>query len=85
MNCWLVPREIEPFTGVTTIETKAAAPTIRLVDEETEPKVAEILAVPKSALVARPFVPELLLTIATVAEDELQVTNDVTSWVLPSA
>jgi len=46
--------------------------------------VAVIFAVPTPALVANPFVPELLLMMATCADDELQVTSDVTSCVLLS-
>jgi len=61
-----------------------ACPTAREVEAVTEPDVAVIFAVPTPALVAKPFVPELLLMMATCADDELQVTSDVTSCALLS-
>jgi hypothetical protein len=44
-----------------------------------------MLAVPTPALVASPFIPTVLLTIATCADEELHVTTEVRSCVLPSA
>ena len=70
--------------GVTVMEIKAGCPTVRFVEEEIEPEVAVMLAVPTPALVANPFVPELLLTIATRAADELHVTAEVRSCIVPS-
>ena len=50
----------------------------------SEPEPAVIVVVPTPALAASPCIPELLLMIATVAELELQVTDEVMSWVLLS-
>ena len=79
MNCWVLPRGIVIFEGETVMETKAGCPTVRFVEEEIEPEAAVMLAVPTPALVAKPFVPELLLTIATRAADELHVATEVIS------
>jgi len=70
--------------GIVTIEDSAACPTVIVVEVETEPEVAVMFAVPSPALVANPFVPEALLMMTTVADDELHVTTEVTSRVLPS-
>ena len=43
-----------------------------------------MVVVPTPALVAKPLLPEVLLIIATVADDELQVTTEVIADVLPS-
>jgi hypothetical protein len=43
-----------------------------------------MIAVPTPALVAKPLLPEVLLIVATVAADELQVTTEVMPCVLPS-
>jgi hypothetical protein len=53
-NCWLVPRGIAALAGVITIETRAGLATVMGVELEMEPEVAEIVAVPRPELVARP-------------------------------
>jgi len=83
-NCWLEPRGTDTAPGLTAIDTMTACPTAREVEAVTAIDVAVIFAVPTPALVANPFVPELLLMMATCADDELQVTSDVTSCVLLS-
>ena len=62
----------------------AAGPTVAVVAEEIEPDVAVTVAVPSPELVASPFVPAALLITSTVAEEESQVTREVTSCVVPS-
>jgi hypothetical protein len=74
----------EVFAGETAMLTRAACPTVAEVDDEVEPDVAVIVAVPSPALVASPFVPVLLLITKMVADDEPHVTSDVTSCVDPS-
>jgi hypothetical protein len=83
-NCWLDPRGTATAAGLTAIDTMAACPTVSEVEAVTEPSVAAIFAAPTPALVAKPLVLKLLLMMATCADDELQVTSVVTSWVLPS-
>ena len=84
MNCWVVPTEIDEFAGVTVIETRAAAPTVSVVERVTDPRVAVMVVCPEPALVASPFVPAELLMVATAAAVELQLTVVVMFCVLPS-
>ena len=70
--------------GVTAIETRVAAVTVREVDPVMEPEVAVIVVVPTPAPDTRPCVPELLLIVATLGLDELQVTESVKVCMLPS-
>ena len=79
VNCCVVPTGIEALEGLMAMDASDGCPTVRVVDAETDPEVAVIAALPVLALVASPFVPELLLIIATRADDELQLTTDVRS------
>ena len=54
--------------------------TVRVVCAETPPEVAVMVVVPAVRAVANP----LLSTVATAVLEELQVTEMVTSWVVPS-
>ncbi len=54
VNCWVVPATREGFAGVTAIETKVAAVTVRVVVPLIEPEVAVMLAVPAPTAVAKP-------------------------------
>ncbi len=66
------------FVGDTLIEISVAAVTISVVLSETGPDAAVIVADPAATAVARP----LLLTVATLVFDELQVTDDEMSWLV---
>ena len=66
--------------GLTTIETSAGGPTVRMVELLTEPWLAWIVVLPWNKPIAKP----LPLTVATVVVEEVQVTVAVTSCVLPS-
>ena len=66
------------------MEDTVASPTVMVVEEEMEAEVAVMVAVPCPELVATPLLPRVLLMIATVASDELHITTEVTSSVLPS-
>jgi hypothetical protein len=79
VNCWFVPDTVEGFAGVTAIETRAAAVTVRMVDPLTVPELAEMVVVPTLFAVARPP----LEMVATPVDEELQVTVLVRFWVLP--
>jgi hypothetical protein len=83
-SCSIVPSGIAAPLGVIAIDTKAAPATVIVVDEEMEFKAAEMVAMPCPELVASPLLPTALLIIATVASEELHVTVDVRSCVLPS-
>jgi hypothetical protein len=50
----------------------------------TEPELAEIVVVPAPVLVANPLLPAVLLIVATLAAEEPQCAELVTSWVEPS-
>jgi len=65
--------------GVTAMETSCALVTAKVVEEEIEPEVAVIVAVPTPELVARPLEPAVLLITAMPALEELQVTTVVKS------
>src|SRR5947199_10855308 len=60
------------------------AVTVRTVEPETDPEVALIVVEPVPTAVARPWLPVVLLMVATAVTDEAQVTEVVRSRVLPS-
>jgi hypothetical protein len=67
------------FVGETSIDTNVAEVTVRGVDADTAPRVAEIIVEPGLAAVVKPFEPGALLIAATVLTDELHVTEAVMS------
>jgi hypothetical protein len=66
------------------MESRVAALTVRVADPLTEPDVAVIVDVPAPTLVASPWLPAALLIVATFGVPEVQVTEVVMFWVLPS-
>ena len=84
MNCWVVPIAIEEFKGDNAIEDSAAAFTVSVVEPVTDPRVAVMVVCPALTLVARPFVPAVLLMVATAGELEDHATVVVMFCVLPS-
>ena len=80
VNCWFVPKAIDGLAGVTTIETRAALVTVRVVDPLIVPEVAAIVVVPVPVPVASPA----LEIVATAGEEELQVTVPVMFCVVAS-
>src|SRR6266849_3899168 len=83
-NCCEVPTGMAGFCGVSAIETRVAAVTVRLPEPLTDPDAAVIVTAPEARVLARPWLPTVLLTVATVPSEELQCTVPVTSCVLPS-
>ena len=67
-------------TGVTLMETRLGAVTVRLVDPETPPREAVIVVEPAATPVAIPDAP----MVAVFVEEELQLTSAVRSALLPS-
>jgi len=67
------------LVGVTSIDTRVAAVTVRVVDADTVPRVAVIIVEPGPAVVVIPFDPDVLLTVATVVTEELHVTEALMS------
>jgi hypothetical protein len=80
VNCCLTPSGIDGLAGATAMETTTAAVIVRSVEPAIEPEAAVILAEPIAALVAMPDA----LMVAKLAEDELHVTDDVRSCLVPS-
>jgi len=62
----LFPAEIDGLPGVTAIEVKDTAVTVRIVEPVIDPDVAVMVVVPAATLEARP---ELLIVAALVAEE----------------
>lgn len=80
MSCWLVPSAKEGFAGVMAIETSNGGPTVSPAEPVMEFSVAEIVAWPAVTPEARP----VALIVAVPGADELQLTDALTSCVLPS-
>jgi hypothetical protein len=80
VNCWLVPSAMEGLLGVTVIELRTAAVTVKLSVPVTEPYWAEMVTVPCPRALPKP----VLLTVAVVGLEELQVAELVKSCVVPS-
>jgi len=76
----VVPRATEVVLGVTAIEAKAAAVTVKLSVPVIDPEVADNVAVP----CAMPFAKPAPLTVAVAGLEELQVTELVRFCVEPS-
>ena len=66
------------------MDTSVAAVTLNVVLPEIAPDVAVIVVTPTAAEVANPLEPAALLMVATAGLEELQVTDDVRSWVVRS-
>lgn len=80
----MLPRAMLALLGVTSMEIKIAGVTVKAVEPETDPEEAVMFVEPVARLVARPYVPLLLLMVATDALEELQCTVAVRSWVVRS-
>ena len=75
VNCMVWPMAMLGLTGVTVIETRIAAVTVKVVFPDLLPDVAVMTAVPAAAPVARP----LAFTVATLIVPDDQVTDAVIS------
>ena len=84
INASVVPSAIVAFSGVTAIDTSAAAVTVSVVVPCTPPEVAVIVAVPAATLRANPCFPAVLLMVAVPVASEVQCTVVVTSCTLLS-
>jgi hypothetical protein len=78
INCWVSPRAMLWFTGVTAIDTKTAGVTVSVAEGEVTPENSAVISVePTATDVARPFEPDVLLMVAIPVSDESQVANVV--------
>ena len=84
MNCWLVPSATVGLAGFTAIETNAGARMVRVTEFVTKPDVPVIVVEPCVNEVTNPWLPGLLLMVATELEEELHATEAVMFCVLPS-
>ena len=76
----VVPSAKEEFAGVMTRETNVGCVTVTVVEPVMDPEAAVTVAVPTLAPVSR----AVLLMLAIAGAEELQLTELVTSCVLPS-
>jgi len=84
VNCLVVPSAMLGFVGSTSTDTSVAAVTVSVVLPEIPPNVAVIVVDPAAAAAASPLEPAELLTVATVVDEEVQVTEAVIFWLLLS-
>jgi hypothetical protein len=80
LSCFVVPKAKEGFEGVIAIESNTGGTTLRLAEAVIEPEAAVMVALPVVAVVASP----LLLTPATLGDEELQLMELVRFCVLAS-
>jgi hypothetical protein len=80
VNCWLTPMGIHDKSGNMSIAASVAGVMVSVADPLTDPELAEIVALPTATPVASPEPATLAIPLA----DELQVTELVRSWELPS-
>jgi len=81
----VLPRLIFGLPGEMPRETRVAFVTVNAAVPTCPANTAEIVDVPGAIPVATPLVPAALLTVAKEALEDVQVTADVKSCVLPSA
>ena len=87
VSCIVPPLAIEGFAGVTAIDVNIAAVTVTEVEPVTPGnpgRTALIVTPPIPVPVTKPSLPVALLTMASVVSEEPQVTDLVTSSVVPS-
>jgi hypothetical protein len=84
VNCRVVPSAILGLVGVTTMDTRVAGVTVRVVDPEILPELAVIAVEPAASALANPLEPAALLMVPTAVVAELQVTVVVRSCVVLS-
>jgi hypothetical protein len=84
VNCCAIPRGMLAFAGDTAIEVTTAEVTVRVVDPETAPRVAEIVVLPAASAFASPWVGMLVLIVTAAVLEEFQVTLPVRFCVLAS-
>jgi hypothetical protein len=73
------------LAGVTVMVFRVALLTVRVVDPETPPNVAERVVAPGKTPVARPLLPAVSPMVAIAGADEVHVTESVKFCVPPSA
>ena len=83
MNCRVLPIRILAEAGVTAIDTSRGEVIVNVAMLEVIPeKLAVTVVVPSVREAVNPFEPDVLLMVATVLFDKLQLTEDVKSCVV---
>lgn len=72
VNCCVAPLGIDGLWGLISMAANTTLVTVRLPDPVTLPMVALMTVFPLAVVAVLPFVPGVLLTVATPAADELQ-------------
>jgi hypothetical protein len=80
VNCCVVPSAMDGVAGVTEIEMRCAATTVKVVLSVNEPTVAVIVVDPAATVAAKPE----LLMVATAVDEEFQFTPLTKSALEPS-
>ena len=85
MNCCVAPTATCGLAGVTAIDTRVALVTVKVAGPEIMlPSLAVTVVLPAAIEEANPLEPGALLTVATPALEELQVTREVIPCVVVS-
>jgi len=84
LNRCTVPAATDGFAGVTLMNESVADVTVNVLLHVTAPRVAVMVDAPALRLVALPWVPVVLLTVATLPALEFHCAACVTSWLVPS-
>lgn len=81
INCWVVPRTMLGFAGVTVTDVSTAGVTVSVAAglDVTPENTAEMTVDPSLTAVASPFEPETLLMVATAVFEDDQVAHVVRS------
>ena len=88
VNCTVTPRAaMVGMTGVTTIDSRVASVTFRLVEVVMDPKLAVIMAVPINGpgALAKPIAFTVTILFEEDVEEGVQITAPVRIFVLPSS
>jgi hypothetical protein len=87
MNCWVCPRAMLGFTGVTVIDDRMACVTVSVAEglDVMLKNVAAMVAAPWLTAVAKPREPAALLIVAMPVVDVAQEEREVKVCVAPSA
>src|SRR5580692_1928170 len=84
VNCWVPPSDMLGSGGATVMELRVASVTVNIADPGNPANCAPMVAVPGATPATKPLVGDALLTVATEAGDEVQLTELVRFCVLPS-
>jgi hypothetical protein len=85
VNCCEPPKLIVAVAGETAIDVRVAFVTISVAVPTWPLKIPETVTVPGETPVAKPILPELLLSVAIPEDEDVHITEEVRSWASPFA